>query len=46
MFKMALEKIKKEKEELSKAAKSNNLANKKIAEAQVSVMCHWRIHVY
>ena len=36
VFKTALEKTKKEKEELTKAAKSNKLANKKISDAQVS----------
>ena len=35
-FKTALEKTKKEKEEMAKAAKSNKLANKKIADSQVS----------
>ena len=35
-FKTALEKTKKEKEEMAKAAKSNKLTNKKIADSQVS----------
>ena len=38
-FKTALEKIKKEKEGMAKAAKSNTIANKKTAEAQVRVTC-------
>lgn len=38
-IKAALEKTKKEKEELSKAAKSNMLAMKKVVEVQVSTAC-------